>query len=807
MTRRLRILVGILVVTGILIVAFIIFARYELTVSFPQTSGSVGMPGLIDEVRVRRDAYGVPHVIATNEHDALYALGVVHAQDRLWQMDMQRRAAMGELSEVVGAPTIPFDKMFRIIGLRRTAERIEKQLPDDTRRKLQWYADGVNAWIHHQKGSYPVEFDILRYEPRDWTPLHSILVARLIAWELNLSWWTDVTYGALEEKLGADRVRDILPTYEYDPTAPTAPVVPAATSTGGTAALSYLHTAQEYRAYMGRPLAPGGSNAWAVAPSRSLTGAAILANDTHLHLTSPSQWYEVQYDIPGLLVCGMSIPGVPGVVTGRNDSIAWGVTNLMADDADFFIEEINDSAKTYRRGDAWVPLQFIEEEIPVRNDTAVTIQVRLTSHGPIVTDIATSLNRTRPRFTASMRWVGYEPDDQVGTFLRLNRARSWGEFTKALSTFSVPGQNFVYADVKGHIGYVCAARLPIRGRGRGLLPVPGWEPGSGWTGFVPFESLPRQLDPAEGFIASANNKIGANVAPSVIGDLWEPSSRIRRLRAVLGEPGAKFSVRAFEELQNDTYSQYARDLAPMVEAAFADSVVGTAFAAKVGPYFRNWNHRFDRSDIATAIYQVFLNHLLRNIYLDEMGDDIFHDWCMLVNIPLRVTARLLRENTSPWFDDVRTAQSETRDMIVARSARETLEDLTARFGPATKEWRWEALHTVTLHHPFGMQKPLDRLFDIGPFPYPGGSTSMMSGEYSITEPYEVTVGASYRQIFDLGDRREYRSVLPSGESGQVLHRHYDDQTPLWLSGRYRIVRMDAAGDGVEELLLKPGKAD
>jgi penicillin amidase len=503
----------------------------------------------------------------------------------------------------------------------------------------------------------------------------------------------------------------------------------------------------------------------------------------------------------------MSIPGVPGVVTGRNDSIAWGVTNLMADDADFFIEEINDSAKTYRRGDAWVPLQIIEEEIPVRNDTAVTIHVRLTSHGPVVTDIATPLNRTHPRFSASMRWAGYEPDDQVGTFLRLNRARSWDEFTKALSTFSVPGQNFVYADVKGHIGYVCAARLPIRTRGRGLLPVPGWEPSSGWTGFVPFESLPRQLDPAEGFIASANNKVGADAAPYVIGDLWEPSSRIRRLRAVLGEPGAKFSVRAFEELQNDTYSQYARDLAPMVEAAFADSIIGTANAEKVGPYFRNWHHRFDRSDIATAIYQVFLNHLLRNIYLDEMGEDIFHDWCMLVNIPLRVTARLLRENTSAWFDDVRTPQTETRDMIVARSARETIEDLTAHFGPETREWRWEALHTVTLHHPFGMQKPLDRLFDIGPYPYPGGSTSMMSGEYSITEPYEVTVGASYRQIFDLGDRREYRSVLPSGESGQVLHRHYDDQTPLWLSGRYRTVRMDTAGDGVDELLLRPGKAD
>ncbi len=804
MTRRLRILVGILGVTGILLIAFIIFARYELTASFPPVSGSIEMPGLLGEVSVRRDAYGVPHIIAMNEHDALYAMGVVHAQDRLWQMDMQRRAAMGTLSGVIGAATIPFDKMFRIIGLRRTAERIENKLPDDTRRKLQWYADGVNAWIRHQRGAYPVEFDILRYEPEEWTPMHSILVARLIAWELNLSWWTDVTYGAIEERLGADRVRDILPTYEEDPKATAAPVGVRA---GSSAALSYLHTAQEYRTFMGRPLAPGGSNAWAVAPSHSQTGSAILANDTHLHLTSPSQWYELQYDIPGLLVCGMSVPGVPGVVTGRNDSIAWGVTNLMADDADFFIEEINDSARTYRRGDTWVPLQIIEEEIPVRNDTAITIRVRLTSHGPVVTDIATSLNHVRPRFVASMRWTGYEYDDQVGTFLRLNRARTWDEFTRALSTFTLPGQNFVYADVKGHIGSVCAARLPVRARGRGLLPVPGWEPGSGWTGFVPFSSLPRVLDPPEGFVASANNKIGPDAASYVIGDLWEPSSRIRRLRAILGAPGATFSVRAFEELQNDTYSQYARDLAPTIEAAFADSVVGRESAQNVAPYFRNWQYRFDRSDIATTIYQVFLVHLLRNIYLDEMGDDIFHDWCRLVNIPLRVTARLLREDASVWFDDVRTPETETAAMIIARSARETLQDLTARFGPATKEWRWEALHTVTLHHPFGTQKPLERLFDIGPFPYAGGSTSMMSGEYSITEPYEVTVGASYRQIFDLGDRHQYRSVLPSGQSGQVLHQHYDDQTPLWLSGGYRTARVDGGGDGSQELVLTPGSGE
>jgi penicillin G amidase len=801
MSRRIRIVLGISGIAGILAIALIIFARFELTRSFPPVSGSLKLAGLLDEVRVRRDAYGVPHLIATNEHDALFALGVVHAQDRLWQMDMQRRAASGTLSELFGPVTIPFDKMFRIIGLKKTAERIEQQLPDDTRRRLQWYSDGVNAWITHTKGSYPLEFDLLRYDPEEWKPLHSILVSRLIAWELNLSWWTDVTYGALEEKLGADLVREILPT--NDPDTKIAESAAGKTA-GGGAALSYLHTARDYRTFMGRPMAPGGSNAWAVAPSRSRTGAAILANDTHLHLTSPSQWYEAQYDIPGLLVRGMTIPGVPGIVTGRNDSIAWGVTNLMADDADFFIEQINDTAKTCRRGESWVPLQITEEEISVRNDTVVTLHIRHTSHGPIVTDIVTSLNHVRPHFAASMRWTGSEMDDQVGTFLRLDRARSWTEFTGALRSYTVPGQNFVYADIKGNIGYVCAARIPIRASGRGLLPLPGWEALSGWVGFVPFDALPRQFNPPEGYIASANNKIGDDRAPYVIGDLWEPPSRIRTLRGRLGAEGARFDVRDFEGMQNDTYSQYARDIAPLFIKAFSDSVIGKEQADRIRPYLLNWHYQFERADITTTIYQVFLNHLLRNIYVDEMGDDLYHDFCVLVNVPLRVTARLLNENASRWFDDVRTPALETRDMILARSARETIRDLLTRFGPATREWRWERLHTVTLHHPFGMQKPLDRLFDIGPFGYSGGSTSLMSGEYDITAPYAVTVGASYRLIFDLGDRLHYRAILPSGQSGQIFHPHYDDQTPLWLSGSYRTVSADPLDRTVDELLLIPG---
>lgn len=800
MTRRTRIILGAGGTAAVLLIALFFFARHELTKSFPPVSGSARLSGLLNEVRVMRDPYGVPHIQATNEHDALFALGVVHAQDRLWQMDMQRRAASGRLSVLFGNVTLPYDRMFRIIGLRRIAERIEAQLPDDTRRRLQWYADGVNAWMDASRGRYPVEFDMLRYDPEPWTPLHSIMTGRLIAWELNLSWWTDITYGILEEKLGPELVQEILPS--YPPGAP--PFLPPATPVqGASAGLAYLRTAQQYRAFMGRPLMPGGSNAWAVSPLRSTTGGALLANDTHLHLTSPSQWYEVGYDIPGSFVRGMSIPGVPGIVTGRNDSIAWGVTNLMADEADFFIEDVDDSTETYRTAAGRVPLRIIEEEIEVRDELPVEVRIRFTAHGPIVTDIETPLNRAQPGFVASMRWTGTEPDDQVGTFLKINRSRSWPEFLGALRGFTVPGQNFIYADTRGNIGHVCAARIPLRISGRGLLPRPGWDPGSGWRGFVPFDQLPRVFNPPSGYVASANNKVVDDRSPLIIGDLWEPPSRIERLHAVLGAAGTRFGVRDFEQLQNDTYSPFARDLLPVLHEAFADSVVGSAQGERIRTYFANWHVRFDREDIATTIYQTFLNNLLRNMYQDEMGEEVYHDFAMLVNVPMRVTVALLAAGTSRWFDDVRTPAVETRADILGRSARDALRELTARFGDDTRRWRWADLHTVTLPHPLGSLGPLDRLFNIGPFGLPGGSTSMMSGEYKITEPYAVTVGASYRQIFDMADPVRHRSILPSGQSGQVLHVHYDDQTPLWLLGQYKTVTFTADPGGRDELVLVP----
>jgi len=799
-SRRLKLILGISGVLIVAAVALFFFVRYQLTKSFPQTSGALVLQALQDPTDIFRDEYGVPHISARTEHDALFAMGFVHAQDRLWQMDLQRRAGSGRLSEIFGKATLPFDRMFRIVGLRRIAVEIERHLSEQTRNDLQAYCEGVNSWRALTIGKLPIEFDLLRYDPEPWTPVDCIVVARLLAWELNLSWWTDITYGALVARLGPDTVAQILPSYPQS----IPPQVPAEEWRKYAGSLQgYLATSQEYLAYFKRSLPTGGSNAWAISPRRSETGAVILANDTHLHLSQPSQWYEVGMNAPGFTVYGMSVPGVPGIVAGRNDSIAWGVTNLMADDADFFLERLNNTADAYFYDDAWHPLMIREEEIPVRGDTADVLRIRATGNGPIVTDIHTPLNRLTPPFVASMRWIGAEVDDQVGAFLQIDRARNWTEFVEGLSAYALPGQNFVYGDARGNIGYYCAARLPIRRGGRGLLPAPGWERNAAWTGYVPFDQLPHMFNPPAGYVASANNKTVDDRYPYHIGDLWEPPSRIQRLHEAFTAPESKISVQDCRLLQNDTYSSLARDLAPFLLAAAADSVIGKERGELVREYLRNWDFRFNANDIATSIYQEFLLHLIRNIFVDEMGEELFHDFTMLVNVPLRVTTRLVKEGTSVWFDDVRTPGIETRDDILRRSAQEAIQDLITRAGDDPRLWRWGNLHTVTLQHLFGLRPPLDRIFSIGPFPYPGGSTALMSGEYSITAPFAVTVGASYRQIFSFADKETHLAILPSGESGQVYHAHYDDQTPLWLHGAYRNVFRSPGRQGWDHLRLLP----
>lgn len=811
MSSRTKILLGL---TGVLVTALaagLVFLRYQVRKSFPETTGSVALPGVVQAIEIARDEFGVPRIHAENEHDLLFALGYVHAQDRLWQMDIMRRAGLGRLSELFGTVTLPFDRMFRIIGIRRIAEEVERHTAPASRGRLQAYAEGVNAYIASHQGKYPIEFDLLGYDPEPWTPLHSIIIGRMMAWELNLSWWVDLTLGTLVDHVGYDKAKEVFPS--YPPEVP--PIVPSSSWHAlAPAATTFLQTAHAYCAFSGIGGMMGGSNAWVIAPRKSENNSVLLANDTHLQLTNPAKWYEVNLHGAGYDVGGFSIPGVPGIVSGNNADIAWGVTNVMADDADFYVEKIDSTdPNRYLYEGRSLPLTIREEEIVVRGDTTHSVTIRSTHHGPLVTDIHTTLRKSTPAFAASMRWTGTQVSDQIEAFAAINRARTWEEFLAGVKQFSGPGQNFVYGDAKGNIGYWCGVWLPIRSAAyNSLLPLPGWEKESEWQGFVPFEELPHLFNPPEGFIATANNKIVGDSYPYRISELWEPPARFLRLREVLSQE-RKFSAGDVELLQNDQFSYYAKRFTPHILHA-CQGKLDPPYGDLVMAYFTNWNFVFSREDVATALFQQFLTRLMKNLYEDEMGSDLLHDYLLLVNIPLRVTMRLVEEGTSSWFDNVHTNVVETRDEILLQSMKEALSALREQLGDETKNWQWGNLHTVTLRHPFGLQKPLDKVFNIGPFPYGGGSTALTSGEYSFTDvlypsalnvPFGVTVGASFRRIVDMRRPFEVRSVLPTGQSGQAFHPHFNDQTPLWLNGAYKTVRTDStsARHSAQRLVITP----
>jgi len=792
LTRTSRVVLGISGTLITVLVVALFFFRHLLVQSFPATSGTVTVAGTGAPVEVYRDGYGIPHISAGNTRDLMFAAGYVHAQDRLWQMDLMRRAGEGRLSELFGKRTLPLDMMFRMLNLPAVAGSIEENLHRESREALQSYADGVNAFIESHHGAYPAEFDMLDYSPRRWEVRHSLLATRLIAWELALAWWTDITYGAISGRVSIAKLNELFPDWP-DSVRVTVPTGRKAQPDSYRRTFStLLDAAGDYRGEFGFGAPGGGSNAWAVNATRSESGYPVLANDPHLAMPQPSRWYLMHLSAPGLNVSGVTVPGLPVVVIGHNDAVAWGFTNAMLDDVDFYVE-MPDSANPNNvmfRGTP-VPMDVRTEVIYFGADDSIEVSFRSTIHGPVVNDVHPVLRRDTAGMSppVSMRWTGFDVSDEVYGFLRINAAADPSAFAEGLSYLTVPGQAVVYGDTSGNIAYWTTGKVPLRGKQHPMLPLPGWTGDAEWKGYLDFQSLPRLLNPPDGVIACANQKLSDDGYRWYLSTLWEPPSRILRIRELL-QGAAQFTADDFKRMQQDVTSPYARETTRLLLDVFA-GLPGTDSARAVAlDYLRNWDFRFAAGDITTTIFNEFYVKLLENTYMDEMGDSLFNSFTQFGAIPNRVTSALLASDSSLWFDDVRTPGRESRADILVKSLDDALDALTRKMGTVMKEWRWGNLHTVTFRHPFGSRSPLERIFNVGPFPVAGGLTTINKTEYADSDPYGVRVGASMRQVVDLAKPSEGYFVLTGGQSGQPLHEHYDDQAPLWLNGGYIRVSTD-----------------
>ena len=783
--RKSKIIIGLFFSLIVIVIVVIFFLHYLVKKSFPEYDGTITISQLHHPVTIYRDEFGVPHLFAHSEYDLFFSQGYVHAQDRLWQMDISRRAGEGRLSEVLGAATVKFDKMLKTVGFQRLAVQLEQQLSPTSKKMLQAYADGVNEFIRTHKGKYPIEFDMLNYEPEEWKPVHSVMISRLMAWELNISWHVDVVLGELVAKLGEEKARQIFPTYPEN-----APViVDKSVAAKDIAPVKYfadLHN--EFKQFFGTTGTHIGSNSWAIAPKKSFNGKAMLANDPHLGLSLPAKWYEIHLRGGALDVAGVSLPGTPLVIIGHNRNVAWGLTNVMADDADFYFEQVDSlGAEKYLYKGEWRDIETIPDTIWVKDSAEVPIVIRKTIHGPAINEIY-PLKKISSSNCITMKWTGYEMSDELLGMYLVNTAKDWQSFLNGVRQFTVPGQNFVYADVNGNIGFHPGVRLPRRNSNNPTLPFAGWNGEHEWQGFIPFEELPSLYNPPEGFIATANNKT-TNGVNYHISNLWEPPSRIERIRELL-QSKPQFDVTDFKNMQNDYYSYFAKDVTPFILAAFKSQTVTDSKLETVLNYFRNWDFQMTKEDVPTTIFEVFFIKLINNIYKDEMGDELFRQYIFLANMPYRVTPALLKDSSSTWFDDITTPAVETRDDIVRKSMNDALKELTQKLGENVKEWQWGKLHMLTLKHPFGDITALSSIFNIGPVEMGGSGTTVNHGEYELPEPYSMTLGPSTRQIVDFADLNRTLSVIPSGQSGQPLHPNYSDQFALWKNGEYHEVALD-----------------
>ncbi len=800
MKPKIKIAAGVLVTLLFLSLGIVAISYFVLKSYVPDYTGELRFSDVQQKVEIYRDSLGIPYIVAKNETDAAFALGFVHAQERMFQMDLYRRAALGKLSEVIGSKTVKVDRMFRTIGITRAAKAAWQKLDPVSKKILTAYSNGVNAYLHSTKW-HSVEFDLLNYEPQDWKPEHSIAIAKLIAWELNMGWWGRILEAHLQEKFSQALVNEIFPHSSDD-------VNYSSLNNSEQIELpkDFLSAnilAKEILGFSGSHL---GSNNWVVNGKHSVTGKPLIANDTHLAFSLPDQWFVAVMRTKALTVAGFTLPGVPGVLIGENGRIAWTETNLMSDDALFFLEKVNPAKEIYFKNGKWKKLKVLEDTIAVKDSANAVFKIYSTENGVIISDshLYTFLfpDSIQNKTFLSMHFPALNSTTEFLAIRGINLAANWEEFKNALKLYTYPGQNFVFADSTGNIGYVCGVKLIDRKpfNSKGLLDGTSFNQK---ISFVKFKNLPKVFNPKEGYFATANNNLKV-FGRYHIADFFEPPARFQRIISFLASKD-KFSLEDFKQMQSDVYSNYPKEFVASLLKAFRKVKIKDENLKLALRLLKNWDFKFGKYSQPAAIYSVFFQKLLTNTFEDEMGKNLFHEFLFFADIPFTAAKKLLNRPYSFWWDDKSTPKRETRDVILRNSLADALDYLEGKFGRDVSQWQWRNLHKLTLKHPFhGRNKLIDALFDVGPFDVGGCGTSLFNTEFSFAKPYDVVLGQAMRFLYDLSEPNVFYFTLPSGESGHVLSPHYGETTKDWLMGKYYKVRTDYDNfKNFEKLILLP----
>ncbi len=777
MGRRVLRWVGISALAAVLLGVLLASCGYAYlrTSIAPQLDGTLSLDGLEGEVTVEREPSGVPHVRATSERDVFFALGFVHAQDRLWQMEFQRRVGAGRLSEVLGPDAVEQDRFLRTWGFYEAAEEAYRNLTPDGRRAVDAYVGGVNAYLDTDPG-LPPEFRLLRYEPERWRPADVLVWAKMMSLDLSANYESELTRHRLRARgLSPERIAELLPPYPED----------AATVLGegdlrATPGRAEARRADELRALRrSLPVSIEASNNWVVGGGRTRSGKPLLADDPHLGLQVPSLWYLAHIESPTLEAVGATLPGMPGVVIGRNDRIAWGVTNVGADVQDLYaLEETADGGAYRYKGE--------DRRYGVRNETIkvdgaedVELTVRETVHGPVVSDVVDAPEDTAP---LALRWTSLDGEDRtLEAFIDTNRAGNWEEFNEALRPYVAPAQNFVYADVEGNIGYVAPGRYPIRAQDHiGLYPAPG-DGSYDWKGSVPFDEVPRALNPEKGLIVTANNKVTPEGYPYDLSLEWAEPYRAERIEELIEAAGDDLTAEDMARIQRDQRSSLFRDLRPILERVEPRSEEARGWRGRL----LAWDGEAKPGSREATVFASWYSELSR-LPAREVGEEFWPEPRYLLDA---------LKNGDRNCDEPGTERREG----CADHANRAFGRALGRFDGEVPEWGES--HEATFEHPVLSATPLSRLSDRS-VPFGGDSSTVNVGSYD-PRTFAMEAGPSYRQVVDLADPEASRYVHPMGQSGNPLSASFDDLLPRWREGKY--LPMSSEGYETEhELTLEPG---
>ncbi len=770
----------------------------------PRTDGEVSIPGLAADVRIERDAHGIPTIHASTAEGAMFGLGYVHAQDRLWQLETHRRIGSGRLAEAFGAPALETDRFLRALGVRRAAAAQWDRAGPEARAAVLAYTAGINAFIADGLQARPPEMLLLGIQPEPWTPVDSVAWAIMMAWDLGGNWSTELLRMRLALKMPVERINELIPPYPGDKPLVTADY--AALFRGlrldGKLGATALRAAPE------SGIEGVGSNNWVVAGSRTETGRPLLANDPHLKLSAPALWYFARLDAPGLKVAGATMPGLPFVVLGQNERVAWGFTNTGPDVQDLYLERIKpDDRSQYQTPEGWARFETWTETLKVKGGADVALTVRATRHGPVISDSGVAAGVTgpaaQPTYALALRWTALDADSTtVDAGLELARVSSVAEFVAASAKYQAPMQNMVVADVDGHIGFVAAGRVPLRKADndlKGQVPSPGWDARYDWAGYLDAGATPRETDPARGWIATANQRIHGADYSHYLTNEWTPPYRMDRIAQLL-EARPKHSMESLRGIQADQLSLAGLKLLPYIRKARSTHPLAAAALAQLADF----DGTMAAEKAAPLILWSWTRHLTEGIFADEIGPGIWRSGRGFRD----ALEGVLERDDAWWCDDKTTPAVETCAQQIDTAFGRALDELQAAQGSDVAAWHWGRAHVArSEHRPFSRVKALARWFELRT-PVGGDTYTVNVSRVNLRpdpttgELYLDEHGPSLRALYDLGDPARSRVMDSSGQSGIVFSPLYRDFVEPWARVEY--VPLWSAPT-VSTLVLRPAR--